>query len=88
MTYKYQLGDVVKDKITSYKGMVVCRSEWIYGCIRYVLQSRKLKDGVPVQNHVCDEGSIELISPAGEVVPQAAAGGPRDDPDRGHTVSR
>ena len=35
------LGDTVKDKISGFTGVVVARTEWLYGCIRLAVQSQK-----------------------------------------------
>jgi len=39
-----KLGDKVKDTVTGHSGIVVARSEWLYGCVRLAVQGR-VKDG-------------------------------------------
>lgn len=46
---KIKVGDEVRDTITGFSGVVVCRSEWMYGCLRIAVQPRELKDGKPVE---------------------------------------
>lgn len=46
--FKFALGQEVKDRITGFSGVVVGRTEYITGCNRYSIQSRKLsKEGKP-----------------------------------------
>lgn len=89
MSYKFALGDKVKDRITGYAGVIICRSEWLYGCIRYVLQAKRIKDGKITPTHVTDEGALDLVEANSLAVPHVeATGGPRDDPARGHEIER
>lgn len=37
------LGQVVRDRITGYSGVVIGRTDWLYGCVRYGVQSTELK---------------------------------------------
>lgn len=86
---KFNLGDKAKDRITGYVGVIICRSEWLYGCIRYVLQAKKVKDGKPAPSWVTDEGALDLVEANALGVEHVeATGGPRDDPARGHEVTR
>lgn len=39
-----KLGQNAKDKITGFEGVAIAKTEWFYGCIRYGLQGRKVKD--------------------------------------------
>ena len=39
------LGDEVKDTITGFKGIVVSKTEYLYGCIRVCVQPKISKDG-------------------------------------------
>ncbi len=41
---KIRLGDRVKDEITGYCGIVVCISDYLYGCERSMLESECIKD--------------------------------------------
>ncbi len=42
---KFELGDVLKDKITGFQGVVMVRAEYFTGCAHYGLCSQELKDG-------------------------------------------
>ncbi len=81
------MGKMVKDKITGYEGIVVARTEWLYGCIRLTVQAKELEKGVPVENRCFDEPQIEVIGDGisvavvtGDAVLPPA--GDRDDPSR------
>jgi len=58
--FKFALGEVVKDRITGFKGVVVCQSRYLTGCHRYGLQSQELtKDGKPADWNYIDEDCLE-----------------------------
>ncbi len=80
------LGDTVRDVITGFTGIAVARSEWLYGCVRLGVESKKLdKDGKVMEAQWFDEQRLELC---GESKPKvikeslARTGGPRKDPVR------
>lgn len=74
-----RLGAKVRDKVTGLTGIVVCRSEWLHGCVRIVVQPQELKDGKPVESSVFDEPSLEVIENVANVTPPPSGGGGRDD---------
>lgn len=82
MTKEIKLGDVAKDTITGFTGVVICVSKWLHGCRRFTLQPQQLdKDGRVLASASFDEPQIVLVTP------QAAAGtsntgGPRPEPSR------
>jgi hypothetical protein len=46
--FKINLGAFVKDKITGFEGIVIGRTQWLYGCVRYTVQQRELdSNGYP-----------------------------------------
>lgn len=74
---KFQLGDIVKDTVTGYQGVVMCRTDWLHGCTRYGLQPTKLdKDGKPQDTIMFDEPQLVLVK-AKKVERQTSTGGPR-----------
>lgn len=94
-TPKFQNGDVVKDVVTGYTGMIIATTLWLNGCYRYVIQSQTLhkETGKPIENESFDQNQLELLE-AG-VFRKAAkkdttheTGGPRPDVTRGGTVRR
>ena len=87
-----QLGDLAKDRITGYAGIVVCVQQWLHGCRRISLQARELKDGKPVDYCTFDEPQVELLAEGVEVGTGDAklllTGGPQDDPAQHSTPSQ
>lgn len=85
---KIKLGQTVRDTVTGYVGVVVCRSEWLHGCVRVAVQGPVDKDGKMPD-------AINFDEPGLEVVPKAKAktdkskppAGPRAD-DPGRSVDR
>ena len=72
---KIKLGQKVKDSITGYTGIVIARSEWLYGCIRITVQSEKLQDnGFPIDDYTFDEPQAILIEDAKQDKPKPAHG--------------
>ncbi len=52
---KFELGEVLKDKITGFEGVAMARSEYFTDCIHYGLCSTSLKDGKPMEWEYFDE---------------------------------
>lgn len=80
-----KLGSKARDMYTGFTGIVVARTEWLYGCTRLVIESTQLKDGKPIGPESFDEQRIELISeeaPVVSSVSEATTGGPYPDPKR------
>lgn len=59
--FKFDLGDSLKDKITSFKGVVVARSQWLNQCNTYSLQSETMHDGAPIERQHFDEPQLKLV---------------------------
>lgn len=90
-TFRFDLGDKVRDRITGMTGIVVSRSEHLFGCERYWVEPQEVKDGKPVDGRWFDQDSLELVT-AGviqrtrvrvveEVAPvQRKTGGPSNQP--------
>lgn len=58
------LGDRVKDTITGLKGIVIGKTEWLYGCLRLTVQPEESKDGKPADSFAVDEPQVELLKAA------------------------
>ena len=76
-----KLGDIVRDRITRFKGVVIAEHRWLNGCRRLSVQSQELKDGKPVDPVCIDEPQLELVK-AGQVQELRATGGPHVEPVR------
>lgn len=60
MKDKIEIGDEVQDIITGFKGVVVSEHKYLFGCKRFGVQLRKLKEG-SVDGMDFDEPSLKLI---------------------------
>lgn len=84
------LGDRVKDRVTGFSGIVVCKTRWLQGCDRLGVQPEKLDSGKPGDIQHFDVTAVDVLKAAvhapllAEVEkPKPAAekpGGPRQDP--------
>ncbi len=82
------LGKKCRDKVTGFEGLVISRTDWLYGCVRYGLQSSELKDDGSVLNtEVFDEAQLELVEKVEEYIPRTT-GGARDIPARAKDPTR
>ena len=59
--FKFELGSLLKERVTSFTGVVMCRSEYLTGCNHYALQSPNLKEGIPIDWEHFDETRLELV---------------------------
>jgi len=75
-----QLGDEVKDTITSLEGVVVAVTHWLNGCVRVVVQPKEIKDGKPVDSTSFDVEQLVVTKRA--KIALAATGGDRSAPTR------
>ena len=85
------LGDLARDTITGYQGIVIARTEWLHGCRRLCLQAPSLHDGKPIDSATFDEPQLVLVKPGvaqsmagADAAPASRTGGPRPEPQR-HT---
>lgn len=71
-----KLGDLARDKITGFEGIVISRTEWLNGCVRLGVQPQKLKDGQPLDDKVFDVGQLVLVEAAAFDRKPKPTGGP------------
>ena len=74
--FQFGLGDKVRDPITGFEGIVRGRTEWINGCLTYVVKPLKLKDGLLQDNQYFDEQDLVLVAKRKLAKAAAATGGP------------
>lgn len=61
--FKFNLGDVLRDKITGFIGVVMARSDYFTGCRHCALQAQKVnKDGKVPDWEWLDEMRLERVS--------------------------
>lgn len=82
-----ELGSLVRDVITSFTGIAIARTDWLYGCVRIMVQPTKLKkDGTVMDAREIDEAQLEILKPPGALkkgsVSQAPPSGPKPSPSR------
>jgi hypothetical protein len=58
-----QLGDLAKDKITGFEGIVVCLSQYAFNSERLALRSRELDGGKPIDAQWFDTSTCEVVTP-------------------------
>jgi len=58
--FKFNLGDVAKDKITGFEGVIIGRHQWLNNCNTYSIKPRTLKDGAPQDSQSFDEPQLDL----------------------------
>ena len=75
------LGERVKDSINGFSGVITARAEYLYGCIRYLVEPQDLDEkGQPKESQWIDEQRL-LFRSADEPA-ASAAGGPQKDAPR------
>lgn len=78
---KIELGDVVRDTITPFKGVVIAETNWLHGCRRLVVQPQALHEGKPIESQSFDEPQLTIVQKKNHV-PERDPGGPRPEPTR------
>ena len=71
-----ELGSKARDTISGFEGIVVAKTEWLNGCVRYTLEPTKLKDdGSTLDDETFDVQQLEAIEEA-KPKEKASTGGP------------
>lgn len=76
-----ELGDVARDKVTGFEGVVIGESRWLENCDRLFIQPQKLQsNGEPQKSCTFDRPSCELIEKGTfkPKVPQTGGPEPRE----------
>lgn len=76
-----KLGDIARDKVSGFEGVVIGITQWLHGCERLIIQPQKLHDGKPIDALSFDLPQVELVA-GKDHVPQTKTGGPRPTPTR------
>lgn len=90
------LGDKVRDTITGFEGIATGRTEWLTGCVRWIVEPDKLDKDKKVQQYMeFDESRLVVlrkqpIPQLNQRAPQIAEqpGGPMPSPTRPRTPTR
>lgn len=86
--FQLELGALVKDKVTGFKGKIIARTEWLYGCRRYTVQPEGInKEGKLFDTANFDEDSLEVVK-SGVSGTVKDSGGPQPNVPRAPGVKR
>lgn len=80
-------GDLVKDTITGFQGVVIGEHLYLNGCKRLQVQPKELKDGKPLDPQTFDVEQLEMVEEGVHKL-LAPTGGPEDEPARARVPSR
>lgn len=85
-----KLGDVVRDKITNVEGVLTARTEFLYGCVRWVVQPQAEHEGRPVEPCSYDEQQLDFINEGDDWMTGANSdtGGPHTEAQRADGATR
>ena len=65
-------GDLIRDKVTGFKGIAIATTKWLNGCIRVGIQPRDLdKDGKMIEEKWFDIDQLEFIEHTNLASPRA-----------------
>lgn len=81
MSDKVELGDVAKDEVTGFTGVVMAVTYWLNGCRRITIQPQELKDGKPIDAYTFDVEQVQVVSKR-KVAVKTPSGGPMPDTPR------
>lgn len=59
--FKFKQGEHLRDIVTGFSGVVVCRCDYISGCNRYLIQPTVGEDGKMVDGVYIDEPALERL---------------------------
>lgn len=76
-TFKFQLGQRVKDIVTGFTGIIIGRLEYLNGCIQYGIKPGLDKDGKILEASWIDQAQIEVIDNG--IFIEQTMGGPNPD---------
>ncbi len=74
MPFKHDLGQVASDKVSGLTGILINRSQCLYGCNRYLIQPRVNADGKVPDSWWVDEDSIDILGDGVNASPKFTGG--------------
>ena len=72
------LGQQASDSISGFTGIAIARTEYLHGCIRVQLQSKAMKDGIPMEGLWFDEAQLSGVTSPGTGGPSRSVPPNRD----------
>lgn len=62
VNFLYSNGDVLRDKVTGFTGVVMVCAAYATGCHHYGIQPQELTNGKPMDWEWIDQSRLELVS--------------------------
>jgi len=59
--FEFELGEILKDRVSGFQGVVMARTEYFTGCVHYGLCSQSLKDNRPIDWEWFDETRLDKV---------------------------
>ena len=59
---KFELGMILKDKITGFQGVAMAHTEYLTECVHYGICSQSLQNGKPIEWEWFDEARLILVN--------------------------
>jgi hypothetical protein len=79
--FEYGLGEIVKDVITGFSGVIIGRCDYLTGCKQYQINPQKLDEkGIPQEALWIDESQVEKTRKKPLVLNKKGDEGPREAP--------
>lgn len=84
-----ELGDMVEDSVTGFKGVAIGVTRWLHGCNRIIVQPTGItKDGKIFENQSFDEPQLKVTKRAKVKAGDGETGGERFTPGMKQHVTR
>ena len=83
---KIKLGQIVKDKVSGFKGVAVAEHIYLQGCSRFTVQPEVDKEGKLPDTQTFDEPQLEVVSDGLLKKAKTDNGGPMPYVDRGRSI--
>lgn len=74
------LGDLARDTISGFQGIVTSKHDYLNGCTRFGLAPQTLKDGKPIETCIFDQEQVELVEARPRPAPTPKGGPEREIP--------
>ena len=85
MEFKFELGEQVKDTITGFQGVIIAKTKWLNGCVRYGIQSKKrTAEGKSIEDTIDEQQLVSIEKP--KKVKSRNPGGPMPSIKQFNTV--
>ena len=66
-----KLGSIAQDKYSGFKGTVIAKTTWLYGCDRVTLKPHGTNEGKTIPAECFDEPQVDVVDEMATVVSKA-----------------